>query len=224
MTSAPWHTKSVFFSPFQFTSNHTYIRKKPTSTQNTQESNHLCTGSGWTGPWRRLQSESNGVRSSSGPTKPFWQRRWREQATSGFLPSHIGFSFKNPLSSLSKGYNDWRREGKTKDRQKELKESIPAVCPKSLIRQTTMDLWNIPTEGSPYWAVATPRPKVLITHLPPLCCHPFFSTSYFFCHYSQPQWPVSSGKRNQKLVIWHHPLKNKRKDLNYQPIELLEYK
>lgn len=116
-------------------------------------------------------------------------------------------------------------EGKEREVGRQRRKALLLSAPGS--RRLLMDHWapshlRIPLPGSRH--IQSPSAKYTTCLF--LCCHPllFFFLSPFKCLLPTLSGESALGKRNQKHVLSCHLLEDKRKALDYQPLELLRIK
>lgn len=57
--------------------------------------------------WQRLMAEKLAMAgTSSGPARPYWQRKWRVKEVSGGLPGHMCCSWRDPGLSLKRDHSN----------------------------------------------------------------------------------------------------------------------
>lgn len=129
------------------------------------------------------------------------------------------------LLSLRGDHSDLRnkRKGKKADKGTEGNYFLLSTLG-ILTKEVPIDLWDSPTQASPYQVMDTPKAPSA-RHIPSLTLSPpfifFLCQISFFKHVLQNLANFGfSAKRNQKLVLQCHLLENK-KIPNYQPLDLL---
>ena len=158
-----WH--NLFFSlPFDLQlTRHTRTPKK---------SSHLCT---WKGAvWTTVASDGRGSDDretnswlSSEPPQPFWQSRWRWwQRVRVCLAVHA--AAEGNSCPLSEEIPQWLRGGKGK--WSKLKKAFSAICHRKQEDHPKTSGILLPFEDLPTGPWAHPKPEVLSTNFPMLCC------------------------------------------------------
>lgn len=97
------------------------------------------------------------------------------------LPAHVHVPQLEVNIALSKERPVTRGEKESEiGRHRELKESVSCYLPQYSGKMINHEpLGCPPFKDPPIRLWAHPKPQVLRTHLPPLCCHPLFSTIFF---------------------------------------------